>query len=273
MQVYRGMDVGTAKPTFEERSRAVHHMVDVAAPWEEWSVARFQQAARAAVCDVERRGRRALLVGGTGLYFQAVVDDLRFPGEDLELRADLERATAEPGGVAAAYAELERHDPVAAARIDPHNVRRIVRALEVIRTTGEPFSSFGPGVNEHGATVFPVDVAGLWLSRDVAGERIEARFERMRRAGLVDEVRALAADPRGWSRSARQAIGYKEVAAYLDGAEPSLDAALATAVRRTRSFARRQRMWFRRDPRITWYGAARKPADVTPALLAAWGAP
>ena len=269
MQVYRGLDLGTAKPSQEERALVPHHLIDVAAPFEQWSVARFQTAARAAVADVEARGRRALLVGGTGLYVQAVVDDLRFPGEDLELRAELEAWTAEPGGVAAAYAELAELDPPAADRIDPHNARRIVRALEVIRLTGQPFSSFGAGLNQFGPTAFPVRMAGVWLPRAVVAERIAARFAGMRRAGLVDEVRRLAAADGGLSRTARQAIGYKEVLAHLEGAEPSLDAALDTAVRRTRSFARRQRMWFRRDPRIRWF-AATNPASVGPALLASW---
>jgi tRNA dimethylallyltransferase len=269
MQVYRGLDVGTAKPSPVERARVPHHLVDVADPSEQWSVVHFQSAARAAVADIEARGRRALLVGGTGLYVQAVVDDLRFPGEDPDLRAELEAGTAEPGGVAAAYAELRTHDPEAADRIDPHNARRIVRALEVIRLTGEPFSSFGGGLAQYGPTAFPVRMAGVWLPREVVGDRIAARFAAMRQAGLVDEVRRLAAANGGLSRTARQAIGYKEVLAHLEGAEPSLDVALDTAVRRTRSFARRQRMWFRRDPRIAWF-AATNPASVEPALLASW---
>ena len=246
-----------------------HHLIDVADPSEQWSVARFQAAARDAVAAIEARGRRALLVGGTGLYVQAVVDDLRFPGEDLELRAELEAWTSEPGGVAAAYGELTERDPEAAGRIDPHNARRIVRALEVIRLTGQPFSSFGTGLGQFGPTAFPVRMAGVWLPRAVLGERIAARFEQMRRAGLVDEVRRIAATNGRLSRTARQAIGYKEVLAHLEGAEPSLDAALDTAVRRTRSFARRQRMWFRRDPRLSWF-AATNPASVEPALLASW---
>lgn len=269
MQVYRGLDIGTAKPTPTARAAVPHHLVDVAAPSEQWSVARFQAAARAAVADIEARGRRALLVGGTGLYVQAVVDDLRFPGEDLELRAELEAWTSAPGGAAAAYAELTERDPEAAGRIDPHNARRIVRALEVIRLTGRPFSSFGAGLGRFGPAAFPVRMAGVWLPRAVLGERIAVRFQEMRRAGLVDEVRGLAATNGGLSRTARQAIGYKEVLAHLDGAEPSLDAALDTAVRRTRSFARRQRMWFRRDPRIRWF-AATNPASLEAALLASW---
>ena len=203
---------------------------------------------------------------------QAVVDALSFPGEDVALRAELEAWTAEPGGTAAAYAELERSDPVAAGRIDPHNVRRIVRALEVVRLTGRPFSSFGPGVDSYGATVFPVRMVGIWLPRAAVATRIERRFARMRDHGLVDEVRGLATRAGGLSRSARQAIGYREVLAHLEGGPgaPPLDEALATAVRRTRSFARRQRMWFRRDPRITWIGTAENPCALLPALLATW---
>jgi len=270
MQVYRGLDIGTAKPTPAERASVPHHLVDVADPSEDWSVARFQSVARDAVTAIEARGHRALLVGGTGLYVQAVVDDLRFPGEDLQLRAELESWTSEPGGVAAAYAELSTRDPDAAARIDPHNARRIVRALEVIRLTGKPFSSFGPGVGHFGPTAFPVGLAGVWLPRAILAERITRRFTAMREAGLLDEVRQLAGSNGGLSRTARQAIGYKELLAHLEGEESSLDAAFETAARRTRSFARRQRMWFRRDPRITWYGAGENPASVVPALLASW---
>jgi tRNA dimethylallyltransferase len=269
MQVYRGLDIGTAKPSAAERAAVPHHLIDIVDPSEQWSVARFQAAAREAVTAIEARGRRALLVGGTGLYVQAVVDDLRFPGENLDLRAELEAWTGEPGGVAAAHAELAARDPEAAARIDPHNARRIVRALEVIRLTGRRFSSFGAGVGQFGPTAFPVRMAGVWLPRAVVNERIATRVEQMRHAGLVDEVRGLAIADGGLSRTAGQAIGYKEVLAHLEGAEPSLDVALDTAVRRTRSFARRQRMWFRRDPRISWFGAM-NPASIEPALLASW---
>ncbi|MEX2256366.1 MAG: tRNA (adenosine(37)-N6)-dimethylallyltransferase MiaA [Acidimicrobiia bacterium] len=268
MQVYRGLDIGTAKPTVDERARVPHHMIDVVDPDHEYSVAEFQRAARAAVADIEARGKRALLVGGTGLYVQAVVDDLRFPGEDLALRAELEAWTATPGGVAAAYAEIEVRDPVAAARIDPHNARRIVRALEVMRLTGEPFSSFGPGLAGFGPTAFPVSIAGVWLPRDVLARRIEARVAAMRAAGLLDEVERMRSS---MSRTANQAIGYKELLGVLDEGS-DVDDAFATAARRTRSFARRQRMWFRRDGRITWFGAAENPCILLPALLARWRA-
>jgi tRNA dimethylallyltransferase len=271
MQVYRGMDVGTAKPTAAERARVPHHLIDAADPWDEWSVARFQTEARRAVADIEARGRRALLLGGTGLYVQAVVDDLRFPGEDLALRAEISaRVDDDPDGLEAAYAELQRRDPVAATRVEPTNVRRIVRALEVIELTGRPFSSFGPGLGDYGDPVFPVQLVGLWLPRDVVRARIDARFAAMWDAGLVEEVRGLDAEPRGWSRSARQAIGYKEVLAALAVGGPSLADAREAAIRRTRAFARRQRVWFRRDPRITWFGAPANSCTVLPALLAWW---
>jgi len=267
MQVYRRMDVGTAKASEAERALVPHHLIDVVEPWESWSASRTQTEARAAIEAIEAHGRRALLVGGTGLYLQAVIDALRFPGEDLVLRARLEAEVAEPEGLAGAYARLATLDPQAAARIEPANTRRIVRALEVIELTGAPFSASGPGVGEYGATVFPVRLAGLSLATSRLGERIAARFAGMRAAGLLAEVEALAADPRGWSRTARQAIGYKEVLAHLQGFEPSLDGALDAAVRRTRSFARRQRAWFRRDPRITWFNAE---CGATEAELLAW---
>jgi tRNA dimethylallyltransferase len=287
MQVYRGMDVGTAKPNADELAAVPHHVIDVADPAEDWSVVRTQTAARDAVAAIEGRGRRALLVGGTGLYVQAVVDVFEFPGEDLAVRAELEAWTAGPGGVAAAYAELTEADPVGAARIDAHNVRRIVRALEVVRSTGRPFSSFGPGVDAFGPTVFPVRMAGIWLPRAVLADRIAARVDAMRAAGFVDEVLALAAAPGGLSRTARQAIGYREVldalgtrddaAAVAPASRPAaapdparIAEALELTVRRTRAFARRQRVWFRRDPRITWFGTGNNPAELLPALLAGW---
>lgn len=270
MQLYRGMDIGTAKPTAADRARVPHHMIDVVAPTEAWSVARFQEAARGAVADIEARGMRALLVGGTGLYVQAVVDDLRFPGEDPELRARLEAETSEPGGIARAYAELRRRDPIAAARIDEHNQRRIVRALEVLEVTGRPFSESGPGIDRHGPTRFPVSMVGVWLPRSVVNRRIQARVEAMRADGFVAEVRTLLRRDAPLSRTARQAIGYRDVADALEVTGTVGDEVFGRIVRRTRSFARRQRMWFRRDPRITWFATGRNPDLLEPALLAAW---
>jgi tRNA dimethylallyltransferase len=267
MQLYRGLDIGTAKPTAEERARVPHHLLDIAEPTEEWSVAQFQEAARAAVRDIEARGRRALLVGGTGLYVRAVVDDLQFPGEDERLRARIDARADEPGGLGALYTELEARDPLAASRIDPGNRRRIVRALEVIELIGRPFSAAGVGLDRHGATVFPVRMFGVWLPGDVLAARIAARVDEMYGAGLLDEAKALVHRyPDGLSRTAAQAIGYREAFAVADGTL-DVDAARAATALRTRQFGRRQVRWFRRDQRIAWLGTARNPADLGPVLL------
>jgi tRNA dimethylallyltransferase len=262
MQVYRGMDIGTAKPTAAERAEVAHHLLDLADPADDFSVARYQRAADEVLDDIERRGRRALVVGGTGLYVQAVVDRFDVPGRWPDVRAELE---AEPD-TGALWQRLRDVDAVAADRLVPTNRRRVVRALEVTLGSGRPFSSFGPGVQ-----AFPPNerfrLAGLWLPRSVGAARIRARFTAMLDAGLVDEVRGLAR--RSPSRTARQALGYREVLAHLGGA-CTLDDAVDTAVRRTIAFARRQRVWFRRDPRITWFGADDNPLAVVPALLRDW---
>ncbi|HEX7521891.1 MAG TPA: tRNA (adenosine(37)-N6)-dimethylallyltransferase MiaA [Acidimicrobiia bacterium] len=271
MQVYRELDIGTAKPSRAERAAVQHHVIDLVEPTEDWSVVRHQAAARAAIADIESRGKRALLVGGTGLYVQAVIDDLRFPGEDRGVRAEIAARAAQPGGLAAAYDELARLDPSAAAHIDPNNERRIVRALEVIHITGKPFSSFGAGVGECGATMFPVRLAGVWLPRTVLARRIAARIRAMRDIGLVEEVEALVRRHGARvSRTARQAIGYSEIISVLEGQISSVDDAFERALRRTATFARRQRMWFRRDPRIEWFGTSENPAAILPALLQSW---
>lgn len=273
MVVYREMDIGTAKPSPAERASVPHHMLDVADPDEEFSLARFQGLAAQTVAGIEARGHRALLVGGTGLYYQAVVDGLTVPGEDLGLRAELDIDAGDEEGLASLYGRLRALDPLAASRIEPRNRRRIVRALEVTLATGRPFSSYGPGVfGRRGSAGLPVRAVGLWLPRAVTAARIEDRFAAMTAAGLVEEVARLAARPAGLSRTARQAIGYKEVLAHLDG-DTTLEAALRRSVERTRALARRQRMWFRRDPRITWVGTAGNPVDLLPALLATWGLP
>jgi len=263
MQVYRGMDVGTAKPSAAEQAEVVHHLVDVVEPHEEFSVARFQADARKVLADVEGRNARALLVGGTGLYVRALVDDLELPGQWPSVRHDIE----EEADTAVLHNRLRRLDPVAAGRMTPSNRRRVVRALEVTLGSGRPFSSFGPGLGDHPETRFRL--AGVWLPRPGEAERIQQRFDAMLGAGLVDEVRTLAARPQGMSRTARQALGYRELLDHLDG-RCSLREAADEAVRRTRAFARRQRVWFRRDPRITWYGSAEDPGALLPALLEDW---
>jgi len=261
MQVYRGMDVGTAKPSAADQREVPHHMVDRADPPEEWTVTRWATEARAALSDIEARGRRALLVGGTGLYFQALVDGLNPPGRYPEARAELE---AEPD-TAALHRRLSQVDPLAASRMEPLNRRRVIRALEVTVGSGRPFSTFGPGLGAYPETAWRL--AGLWLPRPVGAERIDRRFEQMMHEGLVDEVEALRRT--GWSRTARQALGYREILDHLEG-RASLEAAVEEAKRRTRAFARRQRVWWRRDPRIAWYGAAVNPLAVIPQILGDW---
>jgi tRNA dimethylallyltransferase len=271
MQVYRGMDIGTAKPSTAEREEIPHHLIDVAEPEEEWSVRATQLAAQDAIADIETRGKRALLVGGTGLYVRAVVDALAVPGTDGAIRAALEAQTATDDGLAHAFKLLADRDPVAAARIEPGNRRRIVRALEVIELTGRPFSSFGDGLTAYEQPVLDVTLVGLVFARDDLAVRIERRFTDMRKAGLVEEVEELASRPKGLSRTARQAIGYKEVLAHLYGEVETLEEALDLAVRRSRQFARRQRVWFRRDPRIVWVPGARGNIDaLAAAVMARW---
>jgi tRNA dimethylallyltransferase len=269
MQVYRGMDVGTAKPTAAERAEVTHHLLDLADPAEDFSVARFQAAAAATIDDIERRGKRALLVGGTGLYLQAVVDQLSLPGQWPEVRAELEEEAATPAGVGALHRRLAVADPPAAARIEPANRRRIVRALEVTLGSGRPFSSFGPGVGAYPPSRFRL--AGVWLPREVVGRRIAERYRAQLAAGFLDEVRALAQRPAGLSRTARQALGYRELLDHVRG-RATLDETLELAVRRTRELARRQRAWFRRDPRITWMATAANPLASLDAVLGHWAA-
>ena len=263
MLVYRGMDVGTAKPTPAERVEIAHHLLDLADPEEDFSVARFQRAARDVLADIEARGRRALLVGGTGLYVRAVVDDLDLPGRYEEARAEVE---AEPDTVAL-HGRLAAVDPAAAARMEPTNRRRIVRALEVTLGSGRPFSSYGPGLEAYPPSRFRQ--VGVTAPRDVLDRRIEDRFATMLDDGLLDEVRALAARSGGLSRTARQALGYRELLAHVEDGVP-LDEAVAEAVRRTRAFARRQERWFRRDPRIRWLVHEGNPLALLPDVLGDW---
>ena len=244
MQVYRGMDIGTAKPTPAERAEVRHHLLDLLDPMEDFSVARFQSEARRALDDIAARGNRAIVVGGTGLYVRSLVDGLTIPGQWPEVRAELD---AEPD-TGALHRRLQALDPVAAGRMEPSNRRRIVRALEVTVGSGRPFSTFGPGLDAYPPT--PFRLVGL---RGVDRARIAERFHRMLDAGLVDEVRRLAAaGPLG--RTARQALGYKELLRHVEDGAP-LDECVEEAIRRTRKVARRQEAWFRRDPRIRWLDA------------------
>ncbi|MBV9663314.1 MAG: tRNA (adenosine(37)-N6)-dimethylallyltransferase MiaA [Actinobacteria bacterium] len=260
MQVYRRMDVGTAKPTPAEQAEVPHHLVDLADPDESFTVRRFQRAFDEAMRDIEARGKRAVLVGGTGLYLRAAIDGLSMPPQFPDVKAELELEA----DTAALHARLRELDPVGAGRMEPTNRRRIVRALEVTLGSGRPFSSHGPGLDVHPPTRFRL--VGVWLPRAVVAHRIERRVSAMLAAGWLEEVRALAARPTGLSLTARQALGYRELLAHLEDGV-AFDEAVARIVTRTRAFSRRQRMWFRRDPRIRWYGAAGNPVDLLPALL------
>ena len=251
MLVYRGMDVGTAKPTAEQRARVPHHLLDVAEPSEPFSVARYQELAREAIAGIRSRGRRVLLVGGSALYERAVVDDLDFPRTDPETRRDLE-AEAAVVGAAGLHERLTATDPAAAAKIEPGNVRRTVRALEVAELTGQPFSSFAEGWEVYGPG--RVRAAGISMPASVSRTRIEDRVAEMLERGWLDEVRGLVERGFGAWLTSAQAIGYAELARHLAG-ELTLDAAITGTVKRTRALARRQLAFFRRDPRIRWFEA------------------
>lgn len=264
MLVYRGMDVGTSKPTVDERARVRHHLIDVVEPSEPFSVAWYQSEAREAVEDIHARGRRALLVGGSGLYFRAVVDDLEFPPTDADVRGELEREAAAVG-TGHLYRRLVVTDPLSAGRIERGNVRRTVRALEVAAITGRVFSEHGRGWGR-----YPRDrvlAAGVRIARTALMERIRDRVAAMVEAGWLQEVGALVeAGIGGWLTST-QAIGYAELARHLAG-EIGLEQAVEATVRRTGLLARRQQAWFARDPRIRWFdvGAAGAVEAMAPIL-------
>lgn len=257
LQLYRGLDIGTAKLTVPERRGVPHHLLDVLEPDEDATVAAYQRDARAALADVVARGRRPVVVGGSGLYVRALLDRIEFPGTDPEVRAGLE-ARVEAEGARALHAELARLDPVAAENIGPRNARRVVRALEVIALTGRPYSANLPG---HDYEVPAVQI-GLDCDRAVLDERVQARVDRMWASGLVDEVRGLLA--RGIGRTASRAVGYAEVLAALRG-EITQEEARAQVVAGTRRLARKQMGWFGRDPRVHWLDA-RDPDLVDRAL-------
>ncbi|QFY07157.1 tRNA (adenosine(37)-N6)-dimethylallyltransferase MiaA [Nonomuraea phyllanthi] len=242
MQLYRGMDVGTAKLTPEEQRGVPHHLLDIWDVTVTASVAEYQRMARAVIDAVEV----PVLVGGSGLYVRAAIDELEFPGTDPEIRARLEGELAERGP-APLHERLRGLDAVAAEAILPSNGRRIVRALEVIEHTGRPFSATMPSYD----AVYPSVQIGLDVPRPELDARIEARVGRMWRAGLVDEVRRLLGQGLAEGRTAGRALGYAQVIRYLEG-EWSEEQAIEETVRSTRRFARRQESWFRRDPRVRW---------------------
>jgi len=263
MQLYRGMDVGTAKLTDAERRGVPHHLLDVWDVRVAANVADYQRLVRRTLPEIAARGRRAVLVGGSGLYVRAALDDLAFPGTDDVVRARLEAELAEVGP-AALHARLAAVDPPAAAAILPSNGRRVVRALEVVEITGAPFTAALP---VPGVYAVPAVQLGLTVDRPTLDARIEQRVDRMWQQGLVDEVRRLAAGGLREGRTASQALGYAQVLRHLDG-KWTEDHARAETVRATRRFARRQDSWFRRDSRVRWL-AATDPDVIVAALAAA----
>jgi tRNA dimethylallyltransferase len=259
MQVYRRMDIGTAKPSIDDQLAVRHHCLDLVEPSDRFNVADFRDAATTAADGIADRAGIALFVAGTGLYLKALTDRFEPPGQWPHIRVELE---ADPD-VATLFSRLQQLDPVAATKMEPTNARRIVRALEVCLGSGRAFSSFGPGVDAYP----PSDITqvGMRWSRPVLADRIARRVESMLGAGLVAEVEALLNEPRGLSSTARQALGYKELIEYVEG-RSSLEAAIALTIQRTRQFAVRQERWFRRDPRIRWVELTESPLEALPVL-------
>lgn len=247
MQIYRGMDIGTDKATPEMRARVPHHLLDIRDPSEEVSVAEFQALARRAIDEISSRAKLPLLVGGSGLYFRAVVDDLRFPPTVPEVRSRLEEE-ADEIGAASLYDRLKEIDPAAAQKIEPSNARRTIRALEVIEVTGRLFSDNAGW--ERYESLYDLRVVGLQRERSDLDARIERRVRQMLQEGLLHEARSLA--QHGLGRTARMALGYRQILDEPTAAEADL---VEKITRATRRFARRQESWFRADPRIHWVDA------------------
>jgi tRNA dimethylallyltransferase len=264
MQLYRGMDIGTAKLPPDQRRGIVHHQLDVLEVREEASVAAYQRHARADIAGIGARGRIAVLVGGSGLYVRAALDRLDIPPTDRTVRARLEAELADVG-IDVLRARLVALDPTAADAIEPRNGRRIVRALEVVELTGRPFSASLPA-REH---VRPTVVVGLVADRSLLDARVDERVRRMWRQGLVDEVRTLVTQGLRDGRTASKALGYSQALAHLDGTMTPAEAQEATATA-TRRYARRQESWFRADPRIVWL--PHDARDLVDRALAAVGA-
>jgi tRNA dimethylallyltransferase len=248
MQLYRGMDIGTAKLPLEERGGIPHHLLDILEVNQDSTVAWYQEIARSAISDIHARGKDAVIVGGTGLYIKAILDDLNFPDTDPEVRAKLEAEVAE-FGAASLFARLEELDPAAALAIDRANTRRIIRALEVIEITGQPFTANLP---REDSSRYPDALQfGLVMDREHLRERIDLRVDRMWDAGFVDEVDHLIAQGICDGVTAQRALGYAQIIAMRAGSMSEEDAKEDTK-RASRQYARRQETWFSRDGRIQW---------------------
>lgn len=264
MQLYKGMDVGTAKISMEERKGIPHHLLDVLNVREDASVAWYQKSARELIGSIEARGKDAIIVGGTGLYIKAILDDLNFPDTDPVVRDRLNE-TAEKIGALAMHERLAKLDPGAALAIDAQNLRRVIRALEVIEITGKPFTANLPRKE---STRFPdARQFGLAMDRDSLAERIDERVERMWEGGLVEETRALVEAGIREGRTAQLALGYAQALKMIDG-EISSEQAKEDTKRATRQYARRQETWFSRDTRIQWISANQPRLEAIRDLLA-----
>lgn len=272
MQVYRGLDIGTAKPSGAELALVPHHLINVAEPWEDFSVAAYQRLGREAVEHISLRGRLPVVVGGTGLYVRALLHhyDFTAPGADRQVRAELEQQ-AGAKGPESLHADLAGIDPQAAARIHPRDTRRLVRALEVWRVTGRPISAGWHGQG----FVYDSLLVGLRVSTPELYARIDRRVEAMLASGLVDEVRGLMQQGYSESLVAGQALGYKEIVAHLEG-QATLDEAAEQIKLATRRYAKRQKTWFRREPGVVWLDATSGeiPAlteEILALMAARWG--
>jgi tRNA dimethylallyltransferase len=261
MQMYRGMDIGTAKLSRAEQDGVPHHLLDIWAVTETASVSEYQALARRTIDDIRARGLTPIVVGGSGLYVRAAIDKLEFPGTDPALRASIEDELARVGP-AALHAKLATLDPAAAAAILPGNGRRIVRALEVIELSGRPFSATLPDYE----SFYPAVQLGVEIARPVLDQRIADRVDRMWRLGLVAEVRRLEAAGLRAGRTASRALGYAQVLRFLAG-DWSEEEAAADTVFATRRFVRRQESWFRRDPRVVWLPAGPDLAERSMAVV------
>ncbi len=262
MQIYRGMDIGTAKPTPEERAQAVHHMIDVVDPTEIFTVSAYRDMACGVIDDILRRGKLPLLVGGTGLYLNALsyTMNLGENGASQALRDSLHAIAQQPGGPQQLHARLSAVDPASAQRLHPNDVRRVIRAIEVYETTGKPLSSMGENERQEGP--YHILVYGLSCPREMMYARINARVDEMVRDGLIEEVRALLVrgiEPRR-EGGAMQAIGYKEIVAALSG-ETDMDTAISLIKQNSRRYAKRQWTWFRHDARVQWFDVSQCDAQ------------
>ena len=262
MQIYRGMDIGTAKPTKAERDAAVHHMIDVADPDQIFTVSMYREMACRIIDDILSRGKLPILVGGTGLYLQALSYEMSLgdKGADSQLRNELNRIASEPDGPQKLHARLSQVDPVSAAKLHPNDIRRVVRALEIYEISGKAKGEQGNETHEEGP--YRILVYGLSLPREQMYSRINARVDQMVADGLVDEVRQLlqrgiAPKPEG---GAMQAIGYKEIISALHG-DISLEQAISLIKQGSRRYAKRQWTWFRHDPRTVWFDWTEYPCE------------